>query len=167
MAPRQSAQNYNANLIQIDQIKQFNLIVDTGSSNTWVGVNTKFSAGSTGISTGKSFSVTYGRGSGSGTEYTDTVALGSATVNSQSIGVANITTAPDDIPGVDGFIGFGPVDETEGTVSCVSLSEIPLRISLFSLQQCLHCPDIFGQPLLSGHNLHGGTRCLLYPLERL
>jgi hypothetical protein len=27
----------------------FDLIVDTGSSNTWVGANTKFSAGSTGV----------------------------------------------------------------------------------------------------------------------
>jgi hypothetical protein len=70
----------------------FSLIVDTGSSNTWVGSGTRYVAGSTGvrcvipfilyvdvltpfISTGKSFSVTYGSGSVSGTEYTDTVGL--------------------------------------------------------------------------------------------
>jgi hypothetical protein len=51
----------------------FQLIVDTGSSNTWVGANTKFVAGTTGKSTGKSVSVSYGSGSFSGTEYTDTV----------------------------------------------------------------------------------------------
>jgi hypothetical protein len=49
------------------------LIVDTGSSNTWVGAGTKFSAGTTGHSTGASVSVSYGSGSFSGTEYTDTV----------------------------------------------------------------------------------------------
>jgi streptogramin lyase len=51
----------------------FDLIVDTGSSNTWVGANTAFSAGSTGKSTGKSVSVSYGSGSFSGTEYTESV----------------------------------------------------------------------------------------------
>jgi hypothetical protein len=45
----------------------FNLIVDTGSSNTWVGAGTRFSAGSTGISTGHSVSVSYGSGEFSGT----------------------------------------------------------------------------------------------------
>jgi hypothetical protein len=50
-----------------------NVIVDTGSSNTWVGADTKFSAGSTGVSTGKSVEVSYGSGDFSGTEYTDTV----------------------------------------------------------------------------------------------
>jgi hypothetical protein len=50
-----------------------NMIVDTGSSNTWVGADTKFEAGSTGKSTGKSVEVSYGSGSFSGTEYTDTV----------------------------------------------------------------------------------------------
>jgi hypothetical protein len=50
-----------------------NMIVDTGSSNTWVGADTKFSAGSTGKSTGKSVEVSYGSGDFSGTEYTDTV----------------------------------------------------------------------------------------------
>lgn len=47
----------------------FSLIVDTGSSNTWVGASTKLNGGT---STGKSISVSYGSGSFSGTEYTDT-----------------------------------------------------------------------------------------------
>nr|GAT59498.1 aspartic protease [Mycena chlorophos] len=98
----------------------FNLIVDTGSSNTWVGADTKFKAGSTGKSTGKSVSVSYGSGEFSGTEYTDTVALGGVGVTSQSIGVASSSSGFD---GVDGIIGFGPEDLTEDTVS--GSSEIP------------------------------------------
>lgn len=92
----------------------FNLIVDTGSSNTWVGADTKFSAGSSGKSTGKSVSVSYGSGSFSGTEYTDTVAVGASSASSQSIGVASTATG---FTGVDGIIGFGPVDLTEDTVT--------------------------------------------------
>ncbi|KAF7972932.1 hypothetical protein HWV62_16596 [Athelia sp. TMB] len=95
----------------------FDLIVDTGSSNTWVGASTKFSNGSTGVSTGQSVSVSYGSGYFEGTEYTDTVNLGSAKVISQSIGVASMATG---FNGVDGIIGFGPVGLTENTVSGMS-----------------------------------------------
>jgi len=94
-----------------------NMIVDTGSSNTWVGADTKFSAGSTGKSTGKSVEVSYGSGDFSGTEYTDTVSLGGLTVTSQSIGVASSSSG---FEGTDGIIGFGPTDLTEDTVSGAS-----------------------------------------------
>ncbi|KAF7981762.1 hypothetical protein HWV62_31825 [Athelia sp. TMB] len=95
----------------------FDLIVDTGSSNTWVGADTKFSKGSTGVSTGKSVSVSYGSGSFSGTEYTDSVSFAGLTVAKQSIGVASSSTGFD---GVDGILGVGPVDLTEDTVSGAS-----------------------------------------------
>jgi len=63
-------------------------------------------------------SVTYGSGSFSGTEFTDRVTLGNGlTVNAQSIGVASTSTGFD---GVDGILGIGPVDLTQGTVSGVS-----------------------------------------------
>jgi len=95
----------------------FDLIVDTGSSNTWVGANTKFSAGTTGKSTGKSVSVSYGSGSFSGTEYTDAVTFAGLTVSSQSIGVASTSSG---FSGVDGIFGVGPVGLTQGTVSGTS-----------------------------------------------
>ncbi|KAF7293284.1 Aspartic protease [Mycena chlorophos] len=98
----------------------FDLIVDTGSSNTWVGATTKFSAGSTGKSTGKSVEVEYGSGSFSGTEYTDTVSINGLTVTGQSIGVASRSEG---FEGTDGIVGFGPEDLTEDTVSGVS--EVP------------------------------------------
>jgi len=95
----------------------FNLIVDTGSSNTWVGATTKFVAGSTGKSTGDSVEVSYGSGSFSGTEYTDTVSIGGTGVTGQSIGVAKTSSG---FEGTDGIVGFGPVDLTEDTVSGVN-----------------------------------------------
>jgi len=95
----------------------FELIVDTGSANIWVGADTSFHPGSTGISTGDSVCVYYGSGSFCGTEYIDTVTVGDATVQKQSIGVSKSSTG---FTGVDGIIGFGPVDLTEDTVSGVS-----------------------------------------------
>ncbi|KZT33268.1 family A1 protease [Sistotremastrum suecicum HHB10207 ss-3] len=93
----------------------YSLLIDTGSSNTWLGASKKYVKTSTSKSTGGSVSVSYGSGSFSGTEYTDTVTLGSGLViTGQSIGVASRASGFD---GVDGILGIGPVDLTEGTVS--------------------------------------------------
>ncbi|KAJ7119119.1 family A1 protease [Mycena epipterygia] len=93
----------------------YNLIVDTGSSNTWVGAGTKYVATSTSTSTKKAVSVSYGSGSFSGTEFTDQVTLASGLViPKQSIGVASTSTGFD---GVDGILGVGPTDLTEDTVT--------------------------------------------------
>jgi len=91
----------------------FDLIVDTGSSNTWVGAGTAFNDPSA-QDTGGSVSVSYGSGEFSGEEYTASVSFGGLTVSDQSIGVASSSSGFD---GVDGIIGFGPVDLTEDTVS--------------------------------------------------
>jgi len=90
------------------------LIVDTGSSNTWVGSGTRYTPGSTAVNSGKAFAVTYGSGSVSGTEFTDTVTVGGLTVTKQGVGDG---TRSSGFEGVDGIIGFGPVDLTEDTVS--------------------------------------------------
>ncbi|EMD36749.1 hypothetical protein CERSUDRAFT_114658 [Gelatoporia subvermispora B] len=93
----------------------YDLIVDTGSSNTWIGAGQSYKKTSTSKSTGSSVSVEYGSGSFSGTEYTDTVTLGSGlTITGQGIGVASRSEG---FEGVDGILGIGPVDLTEGTVS--------------------------------------------------
>lgn len=96
----------------------FYLIVDTGSSNTWVGAETKYVKSSTGTSLSKNVSVSYGSGSFSGTEYTDTVTLGGLAVVKQSIGVASKTAG---FSRVDGILGVGPVDLTRGTVTDTNL----------------------------------------------
>ena len=60
-------------------------------------------------------SVSYGSGSFSGEEWTDTVTLGSGLViENQSIGVASSAFG---FPGFDGILGLGPVDLTSHTVS--------------------------------------------------
>ncbi|KAG0646607.1 Polyporopepsin [Hyphodiscus hymeniophilus] len=94
--------------------KTWQLIVDTGSSNTWCGAQTSCEKTSTGKATGGTVSVSYGSGSFSGKEYTDKVSFGGLTVTSQSIGAATTATGFD---GVDGILGLGPVDLTEDTVS--------------------------------------------------
>ncbi|EED12788.1 cathepsin E, putative [Talaromyces stipitatus ATCC 10500] len=92
----------------------YDLIVDTGSSNTWCGAQSSCEPSSTGKSTGGTVEVSYGSGSFSGKEYKDKVSFGGLTVSSQSIGAA---TSSSGFSGVDGIIGFGPVVLTEGTVS--------------------------------------------------
>ncbi|KAF9508800.1 hypothetical protein BS47DRAFT_1332559 [Hydnum rufescens UP504] len=91
----------------------FSLIIDTGSSNTWVGADTPYVPSSSSESTGAPVTVTYGSGSFSGLEYIDKVTLGGLTVTRQSIGDAQVTSG---FTGVDGIIGFGPVTLTRRTV---------------------------------------------------
>jgi len=94
---------------------QYDLLIDTGSSNTFIGAQKKYVPTSTSKSTGNTVKVSYGSGSFSGTEYTDTVTLGSnLVIENQSIGVASTAQ---DFNDVDGILGIGPVDLTEGTVS--------------------------------------------------
>ncbi|KAI0661988.1 acid protease [Cubamyces menziesii] len=94
---------------------QYTLLIDTGSSNTWVGADKSYRPTSSSKSTGQRVKVSYGSGSFSGTEYTDTVTLSSSLViQNQSIGVASTAQG---FQGVDGILGIGPVDLTEGTVS--------------------------------------------------
>ena len=93
----------------------YSLIVDTGSSNTWVGAdsNNPYKPGPNSLDTGSTVSVSYGSGNFSGKEcgclslissnldnvslivlalVTDDVKLGSATITGQSIGVAKQST---------------------------------------------------------------------------
>jgi len=94
---------------------QYTLLIDTGSSNTWVGAGQKYVPTSTSQSTGKSVNVSYGSGSFSGTEYTDTLTLSpTLVIQKQSIGVASTAQGFND---VDGILGVGPVDLTANTVS--------------------------------------------------
>ncbi|GJE89614.1 aspartic peptidase A1 [Phanerochaete sordida] len=101
----------------------YNLLVDTGSSNTWVGAGKSYVPTSTSRTTGDTVSVTYGSGSFSGQEWLDQVTLGSLVIESQSIGVADKSTGWN--AGVDGIIGIGPVDLTEGTLKPDSSSTVP------------------------------------------
>ncbi|KAG2368815.1 hypothetical protein BDR07DRAFT_1477728 [Suillus spraguei] len=102
----------------------YNLIVDTGSSNTWVGASTDYVPTKTSINTGQPVEVTYGSGYFDGTEYLDTVTLGSGlTITKQSIGVASDSEGFSS--GIDGILGIGPVDLTEGTLTNLPETTIP------------------------------------------
>ncbi|THH09752.1 hypothetical protein EW146_g8592 [Bondarzewia mesenterica] len=118
---------------------QYTLLIDTGSSNTWIGAGAKYAKTNTSKSTGKKVNVSYGSGSFSGTECrcfyfrstfvslfklmssnfgrtdTDQVTLSTGLVIAdQSIGVASSAQGFND---VDGILGIGPVDLTQGTVA--------------------------------------------------
>lgn len=93
----------------------YTLLIDTGSSNTWIGADKKYRKTSTSKATGGKVNVSYGSGQFSGEEYIDTVTLNSTLViKDQSIGVASRAQG---FQGVDGILGVGPVDLTQGTVS--------------------------------------------------
>ncbi|KAG2147744.1 acid protease [Suillus bovinus] len=94
----------------------YTLLVDTGSSNTWIGANKAYEKTSTSKDTGNQFYVPYGDGSyASGEEYTDTVTLNSdLVIDNQSIGVAYKYSG---MGSLNGLLGVGPVDLTQDTVS--------------------------------------------------
>ncbi|KLO16772.1 family A1 protease [Schizopora paradoxa] len=118
LAVTNDAVSYVANVGVGNPATQYSLLIDTGSSNTWVGAGKKYVQTSSSTNTGHSVVVNYGSGSFSGTEYTDTVSLGPGLViDKQSIGVASTSQG---FEGVDGILGVGPVDLTENTVSGVS-----------------------------------------------
>lgn len=95
-------------------LKRSTDLTSCSASNTWCGAQSSCEPSSTGKKTGDSVQVSYGSGSFSGEEYTDEVSFGGLAVSSQSIGAA---TSASGFSGVDGIIGFGPVDLTEDTVS--------------------------------------------------
>lgn len=100
---------------------QYTLLIDTGSSNTWIGAKTPYNPTATSMDTGDTVSVSYGSGSFSGEEYTDTVTLSTdLVIINQSIGVASVTNGFD---GVDGILGVGPTDLTVGSVP--NVEEVP------------------------------------------
>ncbi|KAG2360775.1 aspartic peptidase domain-containing protein, partial [Suillus spraguei] len=109
----------------------YNLLVDTGSSNTWVGATAKYVVTKTSVNTHQPVAVEYGSGSFSGTEYIDIVTLGSGlTIPKQSIGVASTSSS---FTGLDGILGLGPVDLTEGTLTNSPKKSIPtVTDSLYS-----------------------------------
>ncbi|KZT04938.1 aspartic peptidase A1 [Laetiporus sulphureus 93-53] len=92
----------------------YELLIDTGSSNTWVGAGKQFVPSRTTVPTLNPVSVEYGSGSFQGVEVKDRVTLAPGlTIDNQSIGVAIFSQGFDD---VDGILGIGPIDLTCGTL---------------------------------------------------
>ncbi|KIJ62534.1 hypothetical protein HYDPIDRAFT_114177 [Hydnomerulius pinastri MD-312] len=139
---------------------QYTLLIDTGSSNTWVGANTPYNPTSSSQDTGNTINVSYGSGTMSGEEYTDTVTLSpSLVIQNQSIGVASSAQGFSD---VDGIIGVGPVDLTQGTVS--NTTEVPTVTDNLYAQGTISSDSlgIFYEPsstvdVINGELTFGGT----------
>ncbi|KAF7303233.1 Aspartic proteinase [Mycena kentingensis (nom. inval.)] len=112
-------------------VTSYELIVDTGSSNTWVGATQSYIQTSTAVRTTNTVSVVYGSGSFTGTEFTDQVMLAPGLViPHQSIGVSSRSSGFD---GVDGILGLGPVDLTLGTLTNARTTLVPtVTDNLFS-----------------------------------
>ncbi|KAF7297281.1 Peptidase A1 domain-containing protein [Mycena indigotica] len=94
----------------------YNLLIDTGSSNTWISaVEKRFTPTKTTHDTRKKFQIGYGKGDCSGEEFIDQVTLGpNLVIPQQSIGVANRAS---DMNGMDGILGIGPTGLTRGTTA--------------------------------------------------
>jgi len=139
---------------------QYTLLIDTGSSNTWIGASAPYNPTSTSSDTGNTINVSYGSGTMSGEEYTDTVTLGAnLVIENQSIGVASSAQG---FEGVDGILGVGPVDLTQGTVS--NTPEVPTVTDNLYAQGTISSDSIgiFYQPsstadVTNGEITFGGT----------
>ncbi|EIW85612.1 acid protease [Coniophora puteana RWD-64-598 SS2] len=119
----------------------YNLVVDTGSSNTFVGTGKKYVRTNTSVSTNENVNVTYGQGFFTGKEYIDQVTLAPGLViKNQSIGDALKFAYFD---GVDGIVGVGPVDLTTGTLAPDENEAIPTVLNN-ALKQGLIEEEILG-----------------------
>ncbi|KAH7917858.1 acid protease [Leucogyrophana mollusca] len=145
----------------------YNLVVDTGSSNTFVGTGIPYVKTSTSEPTGETVNVTYGTGYFSGIEYYDQVTLGpSFVITNQSIGDA-LSYA--DFEGVDGIVGVGPTILTQGTLTPDTDELIPTVMDN-ALKQGLIDEEILGVSFVpatsyndtNGALTYGGTDDSLY-----
>ncbi|KAI0649711.1 aspartic peptidase domain-containing protein [Trametes meyenii] len=101
----------------------YELLIDTGSANTFVGAGKKYVHSDTARATGEIVSVTYGSGYFMGQEFIDTVTLAPGlTIGNQSFGVAMNSSGFD---GVDGILGVGPQGLTRGSLSLCPETTIP------------------------------------------
>ncbi|KAG9122169.1 hypothetical protein FRC07_001565 [Ceratobasidium sp. 392] len=127
----------------------FRLVVDTGSSNTWVGAGTPYTPGSAAIKDGRFVSVKYGSGSFSGEQYTDTVVIGNLSARDQSISVA---TYAQGFEGTDGILGLGPVALTSGTITG-SHSLVPTVLQTLADQRVIeqNVLGVYFQPIIGSN----------------
>ncbi|KAF5386467.1 hypothetical protein D9757_005902 [Collybiopsis confluens] len=121
-AKRQSVGVKNEAITYIAQVsvgtskQKFNLLVDSGSSNTWVGANTTnaYVPSSSSVWTDDIVIVEYGSGYFFGYEYYDTLTLSNALViTNQSLGGASFSQG---FTTMDGILGIGPIALTDGTI---------------------------------------------------
>lgn len=119
---------------------EYNLVVDTGSSNTWVGAGQPWTPDSSTTSDNEAVSVIYGSGQMEGTLYTGPVSLGSGiTAQEQGFALAEFAQG---FQGYDGILGIGPEDLTLGTILENPAETIP------TITQNLIQSGVIGQALV-------------------
>ncbi|KAI8578331.1 hypothetical protein K450DRAFT_281762 [Umbelopsis ramanniana AG] len=91
----------------------YSLLVDTGSSNTFVGSSKAYVKTPTSVDLNSTFAIKYSVSNATGELYKDSVTIASLVIPAQIIGVANATIS--ELSGLDGILGVGPSDLTQGT----------------------------------------------------
>ncbi|KZT63052.1 acid protease, partial [Daedalea quercina L-15889] len=134
------------------------LLLDSGSSNTWVGASKPYVVTSTSVNTSQPVSVTYGSGSfsdGLRVEFTDTITLAPGlSITQQTIGVASTSTG---LTGVDGILGLGPEDLTKDTLSNEPNTLIPTVVQNAYTQNLISAEEIgiAFAPITSASDMNG------------
>ncbi|THH28715.1 hypothetical protein EUX98_g5470 [Antrodiella citrinella] len=101
----------------------YDMLVDTGSSNTWICCEIDYFPSNTSFDTGNSVYVEYGSGVMLGEQYLDVVHIAPGfTITNQSLGVALIAEGFD---GVDGLLGLGPQYLTYGNLFPDATTYVP------------------------------------------
>ncbi|KAI0654118.1 aspartic peptidase A1 [Cubamyces menziesii] len=140
----------------------YTLIVDTGSSNTWVGAGKPYVKTSSSKSTPDSVSVTYGSGDFTGSEFLDTISLGTGLkATGQGIGAAS---SSEGFQGVDGILGIGPTDLTLGTLDPDEATAIPTITDTLFAQRTIPAHEVAisfeptnQESVVNGELTFGGT----------
>ncbi|KAF7320930.1 Peptidase A1 domain-containing protein [Mycena chlorophos] len=149
---------YLANVGVGDPAQTFQLLIDTGSSNTWItNEHDEYKPTKTATDMRKHFQLSYGKGDCEGNEYLDTVTLGeNIVIKNQSIGVASRT---DEMGGMSGILGIGPTGLTKGTVTD---SDEQLTVMDNLMQQgtiAEECIGIYYAPTMPDSTTNTGSLC--------
>ncbi|KAN0087814.1 Aspartic peptidase domain containing protein [Tylopilus felleus] len=151
-----------------DSVSYQDLIVDTGSSVTWMMEYTKMSPSK---STGQKVKTTYANGAQlEGSEYLDDVTLAPGLVISkQSIGIISPSSIKLELLNFHGVLGLGPVSLTKGALHPKLNALIPTVMNNLKSQESIE-EEVFGvyiPPITSpeeteGSLIYGGTDPNLY-----
>ncbi|KAJ3555659.1 hypothetical protein NM688_g2453 [Phlebia brevispora] len=139
------------------------LIIDTGSSNTWIGADPlhAYISTSSSVPLVEPIVVDYGSGEFVGLAFSDTITIGSLVILEQTIGVALLAFGFTD---VDGILGIGPVNRTMETLVLDPEAEIPTVVDN-AFTQALIPEDVVAvsfepatsNPDMNGELTFGGT----------
>ncbi|KAL4079730.1 aspartic peptidase domain-containing protein [Scleroderma citrinum] len=137
----------------------YHLIVDTGSSNMWIGANSTYQQTNSSGLGGLIVSVSYGSSSFTGLVWYDTISLGSDFIlPRQSIAVASVSQG---FTTVDGVLGIGPVDLTKTTFTIEPNHTAP-TVSDNLFNQGLIAQELVGMSFAPTNPSHNTTGELIF-----